>query len=59
LPDSLRVTARTGAVVMGLRHVDYPIHGVQFHPESIATPLGPQLLNNFVAMLRSHAEDER
>ena len=59
LPDSLRVTARTGAVVMGLRHVDYPIHGVQFHPESIAIPLGPQLLNNFVAMLRSHAEDER
>ena len=50
LPDSLVVNARTAdGIVMGLRHATLPIHGVQFHPESIATEHGHTLLANFMA----------
>lgn len=51
LPDCLLVNATASdASVMGLRHASLPIHGVQFHPESIATEHGHALLANFVAM---------
>jgi len=47
--DTLEVTARTDrGEVMGLRYKDRPWHGVQFHPESILTPDGPHLLQNFL-----------
>jgi anthranilate synthase/aminodeoxychorismate synthase-like glutamine amidotransferase len=50
LPDVLEVTAETAdGVIMGLRHRDMGIEGVQFHPESILTPTGPRLLANFLA----------
>ncbi|MHB8329529.1 MAG: anthranilate synthase component II [Acidimicrobiales bacterium] len=50
LPDVLEITAETAdGVIMGLRHRGLPIEGVQFHPESILTPLGPSLLANFLA----------
>jgi anthranilate synthase/aminodeoxychorismate synthase-like glutamine amidotransferase len=49
VPDTLVVTARTAdGVVMGLRHVSLAIEGVQFHPESILTPDGTRLLDNFL-----------
>ena len=49
LPDSLRVTARSqSGVVMGLSHRTRPVHGVQFHPESIRTTAGHALLRNFL-----------
>jgi len=49
LPDCLEVTAWTdNGLVMGLRHKEYPVEGVQFHPESIMTPVGKDLLKNFL-----------
>lgn len=51
VPDALEVSARTDdGVIMGLRHRTLPIVGVQFHPESIGTPLGPDLLHRFLEM---------
>ena len=49
LPDTLEVTAWTdNGLVMGLRHKEHPVEGVQFHPESIMTPEGKALLQNFL-----------
>lgn len=49
LPDDLEVTARTSdGLIMAMRHVEWPVFGVQFHPESIATPDGPAMLENFL-----------
>jgi anthranilate synthase component 2 len=51
VPDALEVTARSDSgVIMALRHRSYPVHGVQFHPESILTQHGKDLLRNFLAM---------
>jgi anthranilate synthase component 2 len=53
LPDSLGITAETAdGIIMGLEHVDLPIFGVQFHPESIASEHGHQLLGNFLTLAR-------
>lgn len=52
IPDCLKVTAvTTEGEIMAVQHKDYPIYGVQFHPESIMTPDGRQMLKNF---LRPH-----
>lgn len=49
LPDSLEITAWTdNGLIMGMRHKEYPVEGVQFHPESILTPVGKDLLQNFL-----------
>jgi anthranilate synthase/aminodeoxychorismate synthase-like glutamine amidotransferase len=58
LPAELIVTAETGdGLVMALRHRDYPIEGVQFHPESILTTSGKDLLRNFLRMMPLAAEE--
>jgi anthranilate synthase component II len=50
VPDGLEVTSRTSdGEVMGVRHVTLPIEGVQFHPESVLTPLGPAMARNFLS----------
>ena len=49
LPAELEITAWTGeGEIMGVRHRTLPMEGVQFHPESVLTPLGPQMLANFL-----------
>ena len=50
VPGDLVVTSRTGdGEVMGVRHASLPIEGVQFHPESVLTPLGPRMARNFLS----------
>lgn len=54
LPDCLAVTAETeDGLIMGLEHKTLPLHGVQFHPESIASEHGHKLLKNFIDRARS------
>jgi anthranilate synthase component 2 len=53
LPDCLEITAETeDGLIMGLSHKTKPIHGVQFHPESIATQYGLDLLSNFFTIAK-------
>src|SRR5271167_3798121 len=53
LPETLVETARTAdGLIMGMRHRDFPVFGVQFHPESIASQHGHRLLANFLAIAR-------
>ena len=53
LPDCLEITAETDdGVIQGIAHRDLPLHGVQFHPESIATEHGHQLIQNFLDIAR-------
>lgn len=52
LPEELEITAQTkDGVIMGVRHKEYSIHGLQFHPESILTEHGDKLLKNFVEVV--------
>jgi anthranilate synthase/aminodeoxychorismate synthase-like glutamine amidotransferase len=54
LPDGIEETARGGGVVMAVRHRELPALGVQFHPESVLTPDGKRLLENFLGELGPH-----
>ena len=59
LPEFLEVTSRTDdGIVMGVRHKDLPVEGVQFHPESIMTKVGHDLLQNYLNQVERWAEDK-
>lgn len=55
IPDCLKITAKTDKEeIMGVRHREYPIYGIQFHPESIMTDYGKELLSNFLEIGGNH-----
>ena len=59
LPEELEITAESEAgEIMGIKHKDYLIEGVQFHPEAILTEQGHELLNNFILQSRGALEDD-
>ena len=58
LPDCLEITASTGDIVMGLQHRELNVHGVQFHPESIASEHGHAILRNFLKLADAYKEVE-
>lgn len=59
LPEVIKVTARTPeGEIMGIRHDNYPIYGVQFHPESILTDHGKLILKNFLGVIHDENHDK-
>jgi len=60
LPDCLEITARlSDGLIMGVRHRTLPIHGVQFHPESIASQHGHRILENFLKICGDHPGQQK
>ena len=60
LPDALEVVAQLDdGMIMGVRHKSLPIHGVQFHPESIASQHGHRILENFLRMSGDHPKQQK
>jgi anthranilate synthase/aminodeoxychorismate synthase-like glutamine amidotransferase len=58
LPSCLTVTAETDeGEIMGIRHREYPVEGIQFHPESILTPQGKRIIRNFLKMVEERKEN--
>lgn len=56
IPDELAITATTADdIVMGVRHVEWPIEGIQFHPESVKTAAGPTLIANWMRQLANRS----
>ncbi len=52
LPNEFEVTASSGEIIMGIQHQQYPLFGVQFHPESILTPMGGKIIANLLEVIK-------
>lgn len=60
IPEVFEITARSeDDVIMGIRHRDYPLEGIQFHPESLLTKAGKELITNWIALCRKHKDLKR
>lgn len=60
LPNCLEITSETeDGIIMGLSHKEFPVHGVQFHPESIASEHGHDLLKNFLTLAQLHNDGNK
>jgi anthranilate synthase/aminodeoxychorismate synthase-like glutamine amidotransferase len=60
LPACLEISAETEqGEIMGIRHKEYPVEGIQFHPESVLTPNGKRLLKNFLTMIDATKDKDR
>ena len=59
MPDCLETTAQFDGIVMGLRHKEFPIFGVQFHPESILTPAGGKIIENILKIAENAKQTVR
>ena len=59
MPDCLQKTAEFDGIVMGLRHKEFPIFGVQFHPESILTPAGGKIIENILKIAETTKQTVR
>ncbi|EMA36239.1 anthranilate synthase component II [Halococcus hamelinensis] len=57
IPDCFAVSARTDDLVMGIRHREYPIECVQFHPESVLTGVGHDIIRNFLAGVANRSDE--
>ena len=60
LPDTIEITSETDdKVIMGIKHKDYPIYGVQFHPEAEMTEEGHKILNNFINITKEFSKENK
>lgn len=60
LPPALEISAETEeGEIMGIRHREYPVEGIQFHPESILTPNGKRIMKNFLEIVKNHADEKK
>ncbi len=56
--DTIKVTAQSGQTIMAIEHTSRPIYGIQFHPESLLTPYGQTLMNNFKTIIDEAKHDK-
>ena len=60
LPDAIEITSETeDKVIMGIKHKEYPIYGVQFHPEAEMTEEGHKILNNFIKITKEFSNENK
>ncbi|HDL89904.1 MAG TPA: aminodeoxychorismate/anthranilate synthase component II, partial [Thermodesulforhabdus norvegica] len=60
VPPCIEISAQSDdGEIMGIRHKDHPTEGIQFHPESIGTPVGKRILRNFISLMERRKENDQ